>query len=169
MYFKQGDYAKAEQAFNRAAQVNPNAPEVNMNKALLSLLKNDLTTANELLGRSAGADGLDEAMGLINILQGNYNQAVGAYGNSFTNNAALAALLVSDYNKAKQTLDTVEKPDATTAYLLAITASRTNNFNDVVSNLRTAIGRDRTIAVKALNDLEFAKYRTNQEFMSLLK
>ena len=169
MYFKQGDYAKAEQAFNRAAQVNPNAPEVNMNKALLALLENDLTIANELLGRSAGADGLGEAMGLINILQGNYNQAVGAYGNSYTNNAALAALLVSDYNKAKQVLDAIENPDATTAYLLAIIASRTNNFNDVVSNLRTAIGRDRTIAVKALNDLEFAKYRTNQEFMSLLK
>ena len=169
MYFKQGDYAKAEQAFNRAAQVNPNAPEVNMNKALLAILENDLTNANELLGRSAGADGLDEAMGLLNLLQGNYNQSVSAYGNSYTNNAALASILVSDYNKAKQTLENVEKPDATTAYLLAIIASRTNNFNDVISNLRNAIGQDRTIAVKALNDLEFAKYRTNQEFMSLLK
>ena len=169
MYFKQGDYAKAEQAFNRAAQVNPNAPEVNMNKALLAIHENDLTIANELLGRSAGADGLDEAMGLLNLLQGNYNQAVGAYENNYTNNAALASILVSDYNKAKQTLENVEKPDATTAYLLAIIASRTNNFNDVISNLRNAIGQDRTIAVKALNDLEFAKYRTNQEFMSLLK
>ena len=169
MYFKQGDYAKAEQAFNRAAQVNPNAPEVNMNKALLAIHENDLTIANELLGRSAGADGLDEAMGLLNLLQGNYNQSVSAYGNSYTNNAALASILVSDYNKAKQTLENVEKPDATTAYLLAIIASRTNNFNDVISNLRNAIGQDRTIAVKALNDLEFAKYRTNLEFMSLLK
>ncbi|HLW09814.1 MAG TPA: tetratricopeptide repeat protein [Fermentimonas sp.] len=168
MYFKQGDYAKAEQAFNRAAQVDPNAPEVNMNKALLAILNNDLTTANELLGRSAGANGLDEAMGLLNLLQGNYNQAAGAYGNAKTNNAGLAYLLTSDYNKAKQTLEAVEKPDATTAYLLAVIASRTNNFNDVVSYLRTAIGRDRTIALKALNDLEFAKYRTNQEFMSLL-
>lgn len=169
MYFKQGDYAKAEQAFNRASQVAANAPEVNMNKALLAIIDNDMTTANELMGRSAGADGLDEAMGLLNLLQGNYNQAVGAYGNSATNNAGLASILVSDYNKAKQTLENVEKPDATTAYLLAIIASRTNNFNDVVSNLRNAIGQDRTIAVKALNDLEFAKYRTNQEFMSLLK
>ena len=169
MYFKQGDYAKAEQAFNRAAQVNPNAPEVNMNKALLAIHENDLTIANELLGRSAGADGLDEAMGLLNLLQGNYNQSVSAYGNSYTNNAAPASILVSDYNKAKQTLENVEKPDATTAYLLAIIASRTNNFNDVISNLRNAIGQDRTIAVKAHNDLEFAKYRTNQEFMSLLK
>ncbi|MDD3980443.1 MAG: hypothetical protein PHR88_09580, partial [Proteiniphilum sp.] len=85
-----------------------------------------------------------------------------------SNNAGLAHLLVRDYNKAKQTLEAVEQPDATTAYLLAIIASRTNNFNEVVSNLRSAIGRDRTIAKKALKDLEFAKYLTNQEFLSLL-
>jgi len=108
-------------------------------------------------------------MGLLNLLQGNYNQAVGAYGNSLSNNAGLAQLLVRDYNKAKQTLEAIEQPDATTAYLLAIIASRTNNFNDVVSNLRTAVSRDKSIAAQALNDLEFAKYRSNQEFMSLVK
>jgi len=169
MFYKQGDYAKAKQAFDRAAQVNPSAPEVNMNKALLAIMDNDLETANELLGRSAGANGLEEAMGLLNLLQGNYNQAVGAYGNSLSNNAGLAQLLVRDYNKAKQTLEAIEQPDATTAYLLAIIASRTNNFNDVVSNLRTAVSRDKSIAAQALNDLEFAKYRSNQEFMSLVK
>jgi tetratricopeptide (TPR) repeat protein len=169
MFFKQGDYAKAAQSFDRAAQVNPSAPEVNMNKALLAILENDLDKANELLGKSAGADGLDSAMGLLNLLQGNYNQAVNAYGNNVSNNAGLAYLLIRDYNKAKQTLDAVENPDAITAYLLAIIASRTNNFNDVMSNLRTAIGRDRGIATKALNDLEFAKYRTNQDFMSILR
>ena len=169
MFFKQGDYAKAAQSFDRAAQVNPSAPEVNMNKALLAIMDNDLTAANELLGRSAGADGLDSAMGLLSLLQGNYNQAVGAFGNVKSNNAGLAQLLVRDYNKAKQTLETVENPDATTAYLLAVIASRTNNFNDVTANLRTAIGRDRSIATQALNDLEFAKYRTNQEFLSIVQ
>lgn len=169
MFYKQGDYAKAKQAFERAAQVNPAAPEVNMNKALLAIMDNKLDEAKELLGRSAGANGLDEAMGLINLLQGNYNQAVSVYGKSNTNNAALAQLLVKDYNSAKQTLEAIDNPDATTAYLLAIIASRTNNFNEVVSNLRTAIDRNKTIAMQALNDLEFAKYRTNQEFMSLVK
>lgn len=169
MFYKQGDYAKAKQAFDRAAQVNPSAPEVNVNKALLAIMDNDLQTANELLGRSAGAASLDEAMGLLSLLQGNYNQAVGAYGNNKTNNAGLAQLLVRDYNKAKQTLESVDNPDATTAYLLAIIASRTNYFNDVAANLRTAIGRDRTFATRASNDLEFAKYRTNQEFMSIVR
>lgn len=169
MFYKRGEYAKAKQSFDRAAQVAPSAPEVNMNKALLAIMDNDLNTANELLGRSAGAAGLDEAMGLLNLLQGNYNQAVGAYGQNKSNNAGLAQLLVKDYNKAKQTLETIEHPDAVTAYLLAVIASRTNNFNDVASNLRTAIGRDKSMATKAFNDLEFAKYRTNQDFMSIVK
>ena len=168
-YFGQGDFAKAEQAFDRAAQISPTAPEVNMNKALLSIMGGDYAAATELLGKSAGASGLNEAMGVLNLLQGNYNQAAASYINSNSNNAGLAQLLVSDFNKAKQTLEAVQNPDATTAYLLAIIASRTNNFNDVVSNLRTAIGRDVSIAGKALNDLEFAKYRTNNEFMSLLQ
>ena len=103
MFFKRGDYAKAKQSLDRAAQVNPSAPEVSMNKALFAIMDNDLNAANELLGRSAGAAGLDEAMGLYNLLQGNYNQAVGAYGQSKSNNAGLAQLLVRDYNKAKQT------------------------------------------------------------------
>ena len=168
MFYKQGDYTKALQAFNRAAQVNPSAPEVNMNKALLAIMENKSDEANELLGRSAGAAGLDEAMGIYSLLQGNYNQAVDAYGNTVSNNAGLAHLLVRDYNKAKQTLEAVEQHDATTAYLLAIIASRTNNFNEVVSNLRTAIAHDPAMATKALKDLEFAKYLTNQEFRSLV-
>lgn len=169
LFYKKGDYAKAKQAFDRAAQVSPTAAEVNMNNALLAMSNNDLTTANELLGRSAGAANLGEAMGLMNIMQGNYNQAVDAYGDTKSNNAALAQLLVRDYNKARQTLLAIENPDATTAYLLAIIGSRTNNFNDVMSNLRTAIGRNSTFANKALTDLEFAKYRTNQEFMTLVR
>jgi tetratricopeptide (TPR) repeat protein len=168
MFYKQGDYAKAKQSFERAAQVNPSASEVNMNRALLAIMNNDMEAANELLGRSAGAAGLDEAIGILNLLQGNYNQATSAYGQHKSNNAGLAQLLVRDYNKAKQTLEAVENPDAITAYLLAVIASRTNNFSDVASNLRTAVSRDRSIAAKALNDLEFAKYRTNQEFMSIV-
>lgn len=169
LYFKHGEMDKAAQAFDRAAQVSPSAPEVNMNKALLALVENDINTAKELLGRSAGASNLEEAMGLVSLLEGNYNQAVSNFGDAKTNNAALAHLLTRDYNKAKQTLENVANPDAVTAYLLAIIGARTNNFNDVANNLRVAIERDRAMAKKALNDLEFAKYRSNQNFMSLVQ
>lgn len=169
LFFKRGEMEKAAQSFERAAQVSPSAAEVNVNKALLALAKNDINTAKELMGKGSGANSLDEAMGLLSLMEGNYNQAVSNFGNVKTNNAALAQLLTKDYNKAKQTLESVANPDATTAYLLAIIASRTNNFNDVANNLRIAISRDKSMANKALKDLEFAKYRTNQNFMSLVQ
>lgn len=169
LFFKRGEMDKATQSFERAAQVSPSAPEVNANKALLALAQNDINTAKELIGRASGANSLEETMGLLYLKEGNYNQAVSAFGDAKTNNAALAQLLTRDYNRAKTTLENVAKPDASTAYLLAIIASRTNNFNDVAANLRTAIGLDKSVAAKALNDLEFAKYRTNQNFMSLVR
>jgi len=169
LFYRQGNFDMAAQAFDRAAQVSPNAPEVNMNRALLAMYNNDLSTANELLGRSAGAAGFGEAMGLLNLKQGNYPQAVNAFGNAQTNNAALAQLLTRDYNRARTTLEAVSTPDATTFYLLAIIAARTNNFNDVMSNLRRSINLDSAMARMALNDLEFAQYRSNQDFMGLVR
>lgn len=169
LFYKRGDMAKAAQSFDRAAQVSPSAPEVNANKALLALANNDINTAKELIGRASGANSLEGIMGLLHLKEGNYNQAVDAFGDVKTNNAALAQLLNRDYNRAKQTLENVANADAETAYLLAIIASRTNNFHEVSNNLRTAISRDQTMAAKALNDLEFAKYRTNQNFMSIVK
>ena len=78
MFYKQGDYTKALQAFNRAAQVNPPLRSEH-EQGTAGHQENKSDEANELLGRSAGAAGLDEAMGIYSLLQGNYNQAVDAY------------------------------------------------------------------------------------------
>ena len=91
-----------------------------------------------------------------------------AYGDVKTNNAALAQLLTSNYNKAAETLKAIDNPDATTAYLLAVIAARTNNFAEVTSNLRVAIQRNSAMKMQAATDLEFAKYAGNSEFVSLI-
>ena len=91
--------------------------------------------------------------------EGEYNKATEA-GNLKSNNAALAQLLVKDYSKASQTLAAIPNPDATHRLSGCIVAARTNNFNDVLTNLQTAFQRDKSMAQKAANDLEFAKYRT---------
>jgi len=108
-------------------------------------------------------------MGIIAVANGNYAQAVSSFGNTASNNAALAQLLTKDYSKALATLNAVKNADATTSYLKAIVASRTNNLNDVVSNLTQAIKLDPSFAKKAANDLEFVKYITNPSFLNLLK
>ncbi|MDO5523767.1 MAG: hypothetical protein Q4G48_06955 [Bacteroidia bacterium] len=168
-YYQRGDYNSAKQALERAALVSPNAPEVNVNKALFSMMDGDTQNAKELLGGASGANNLDAAMGLLYLMEGDYNQAVDAYGSTKSNNAALAQILTRDYNAAENTLKDIQNPDALTYYLMAIVGSRTNNFNNVITNLRSAITMDSSMASRALNDLEFAKYRTNQDFMGLLR
>ena len=81
----------------------------------------------------------------------------------------MAQILTKDYSKASQTLNAVAKPDATTSYLKAIVAARTNDANGVVSNLKAAIAADKSLAKEAAIDLEFAKYATNSDFSALVK
>lgn len=168
-YYQRGEYNNARQALDRAALVSPNAPEVNVNKALFAMMDGNTSLAKELLGKSSGANNLDAAMGLLYLMEGDYNQAVDAFGDTKSNNAALAQILTKNYNAADFTLKAIKTPDALTYYLMAIVGARTNNFSDVMSNLRSAITMDKTMAVRALNDLEFAKYKSNVDFINLLK
>ncbi|MDE5702653.1 MAG: hypothetical protein K2I15_09855, partial [Bacteroides sp.] len=73
------------------------------------------------------------------------------------------------YNKAKNTLASVEKPDAYTEYLTAVLGARTNNASMVTSSLKSAVAKDPSLAKKAASDLEFAKYFTNSDFMSIIQ
>ena len=91
-------------------------------------------------------------------MQGDVNGAVKAFGDAKSNNAGLAQILAKNYSKAKNTLTSVQTPDATTYYLLAVLGARTNNESMVKSNLAQAVKLDRSLAQKAEKDLEFANY-----------
>lgn len=166
--YEAGDYAKAEELFRQAAQLK-DAPEVNNNLALTSIKKGNLEEAEALIGKAAGAKELSETMGNLYVAQGQYERAVNAFGDAKTNSAALAQILAKDYSKAKNTLDAVQHADAYTDYLKAVLGARTNNESLVLSGLRDAIAKDRTLAQKAATDLEFAKFFTNSSFTSLLR
>lgn len=168
-YYMRGEYANAKQALDRAALVSPKAPEVSVNKALFSMMEGDTKSAGELLGAASGARSLDAAMGLLYLMQGDYNRAVDVFGDTKSNNAALAQLLTKNYSVAENTLKAIQAPDAQTYYLMAVVGSRTDNFSNAIANLRSAVTMDRKMAERARNDLEFAKYRTNSDFMALLK
>ncbi len=166
--FVAGDLAKAEEMFNKANSVKANA-ESNMNLGLIALTKGDKAKAQQLLGSASGVNELSEALGVLYLQQGEYAKAVNSFGAIKSNNAALAQILVKDYSKAQQTLNAVANADATTEYLKAIVAARTNNSNGVISSLKAAIAKDSSLAKEAANDLEFAKYATNADFTSLVK
>ena len=166
--YQAGNVDKAESYFKKAASVNA-SPEVNMNLGLISLIKGDKAAAETYFGKAAGTKELGESVGNLYIAQGQYERAVNSFGDSKTNSAALAQILAKDYNKAKNTLANVERPDAYTDYLMAVLGARTNNSSMVTSSLKSAVAKDPSLAKKAATDLEFAKYFTNADFMSIAK
>ena len=168
MAFKAGDLNKAEQMFNKSNAVKNN-PSANMNLGLIALTKGDQAKAQQLFGSASGVNELSEALGVLYLEQGEWAKAANSFGSVKTNNAALAQILVKDYSKASQTLNGVANPDATTSYLKAIVAARTNDANGVVSNLKAAIAKDKSMAKEAAIDLEFAKYANNADFQALVK
>ncbi|MDE6305671.1 MAG: tetratricopeptide repeat protein, partial [Muribaculaceae bacterium] len=153
-----GNYDAAVANFNKAASIAPKNAEPKMNLGLASMLKGDYRDANQKFGAAAGAEGLNDAMGVYYLKQGDNAAAVRAFGDSKTNNAALAQILTKDYSKAKTTLAGVANPDATTYYLMAVLGARTNNESMINSNLLKAIKLDSNMAKRAAADLEFANY-----------
>ena len=158
MAFAAGDMAKAESFFKQAAAKNANAPEVNANLGLVELVKNNVAAAETFLGKATGANAANEALGNLYIKQGQYQRAVNAFGDAKTNSAAQAQILAKDYNKAKATLQAIKDKDAMTDYLMAIVGARTNNESLVKNSIKSAIAKDASLAAKAANDREFAKF-----------
>lgn len=153
-----GDYKGAKFNFEHALRLNPSAKEPEMNLGLLSMVNGDYRKAYEQIGAAAGVPEAADAMGVYYLAQGDLSKAVRSFGDSKTNNAALAQILSQDYSAAKSTLASIKNPDATTYYLTAVLGARTNNENMVMSNLRQAVKLDRSLLDRAKADLEFSQY-----------
>lgn len=156
--YVQGNYDDAKANFEKAAKLNSNSPEAKMNLGLLKMKDKDYEGARQAFGSAADAEGLNEAMGVYYLKQGDYQTAEKAFGDSKTNNAALAQILNKNYSKAKSTLEAVKAPNATTYYMLAVVAARTNNEQAVYANLRKAASLDSSMKERAAVDKEFANY-----------
>ena len=156
--FVAGNYDAAKTNFDKAARLNTNSQEVEMNQGLISMLNKDYRKANEQLGAAAGVPEVSDALGVYYLSQGDVNAAIRAFGDTKSNNAALAQILAKDYSAARMTLSSIPTPDATTYYLTAILGARTNNENMVMSNLRQAVRMDESLAKRAKTDLEFSKF-----------
>ena len=167
--YNKGDYKKAAEYLAKAQKANPTASEVNVNLGYLSLLEGDVAAAEAFMAKGASAKVGDEALGNLYIAQGQYTRAAELLGKEATNSTALAQLLNKDYDLAKTTLTKIENPDANTHYLKAVLGARTDNAALIYDGLKNAIKLDPSMAQKAVNDLEFAKYVTNEAFQSIIK
>lgn len=156
--YEKGDIAKAKQYLQQALSINNNAPEANTNMALIALTENRVQDAEMALAKGSGSDIFNSMMGALNVAKGNYVQAASNLHDTKSNVAALAQILNKDYVSARNTLDGVEKADATTSYLKAIVGARIGDATLLSSSLRDAITKDPTLAKRALKDYEFDKY-----------
>lgn len=156
--YQQGDIQKAQQYLAKAQGVNRSAAPLNTNMALVALTQGNVQQAETYLAQGSGSDAFNEVMGALNIAKGNYPQAQANLAKVNNNTAALAQILNNDYAAAKQTLAAVKRPDATTSYLKAVLAARTNDASALAGSLREAIQQDPSLAVRAAKDLEFAKF-----------
>ena len=166
--YQNGDASKAQSYLAKAANLKA-APEVNMNLGLVALKSGNKSEAESYFGKAAGSKQLNESLGNLYVAKGEYDKAVTSFGDTKTNSAALAQILAKDYNKAKNTLSGIATPDAYTDYLMAILGARTNNASMVTSSLSSAVKKDASLAKKAATDLEFAKFASNSDFLSIIK
>ena len=167
--YNRGDYNTAASYFAKAGNADNASPEVKINLGYLDLMKGNTADAESNITTGASAKAGDEALGNLYIAQGLYGRATSQFGDSKTNSAALAQLLNKDYSKARNTIENIENPDATTHYIKAVLGARTSNIAFVYDGLKEAVKLDPTLAEKATNDLEFRKYAQDQTFLSIVK
>lgn len=157
--FNEGNEVQAKNYINQALSKNSKAPEANANLGLIAMKNGQLKEAENYLANAIDANGFGEALGNLNIAQGNYATAVKNFGQSTSNSAALAQILNKDYAAAVATLNNVKNPDAWTNYLMAIVLNRQGNTSGAKSYLQKAIAADNAVATYAAKDLEFANLK----------
>lgn len=153
--YKAGDYRGAMANWQHALRLNPSAKEPQMNMGLIAMIDKDYNKANEYIGAAAGVPESADALGTYYLAQGDVQKAITAFGDTKTNNAALAQILNNNLPQAQSILKDVRVPDATTYYLKAVAFARGGNKTEAINNLKQAVKLDNTLLERAKKDLEF--------------
>lgn len=168
LYFAQGKIKDAEAWFNKAATLQDNEV-TKLNRGLIALYHGDKEKAQDMISAAINTPELGQALAYLYLKQGEYMKAETAFGETVSNNAAVAQLLNGNYAKALKTLQKITTPSATTELIRAIIAARTNDNNGVITALKSAIALDGSVAYHIADNLEFAKYKNLAAFKALVK
>lgn len=168
LYFAQGKIKDAEAWFNKAATLQDNEV-TKLNRGLIALYHGDKEKAQDMISAAINTPELGQALAYLYLKQGEYMKAETAFGETVSNNAAVAQLLNGNYAKALKTLQKITTPSATTELIRAIIAARTNDNNGVIAALKSAIALDGSVAYQIADNLEFVKYKNLAAFKALVK
>ena len=152
--FAKGDLNAAQSYAEKAQKVDGNNAESNANLGLLALAAGNVREAENYIAKAGTAVGINEIVGNLNLMKGNYAQAEQDFAGINSNSAALTQILNKNYNAAASTLSNIKKADATTEYLKAILNARLGKNADAATALKAAISKDSSFAKYAENDIE---------------
>lgn len=165
--FAEGKLSEAEAYFNKAAVQGDNEV-TKLNRGLIALSKGQKDKATEMIASAINTPELGQALGYLYLKQGEYAKAETSFGETISNNAAVAQILNGNYAKASQTLKAIARPDATTSLLSAIVAARTKDTNAMLSALKQALSLDPSLVMSISNNMEFAPYAKLPAFTQLI-
>lgn len=169
--FKLGKAEEAEASFD-AAKALKDHDNINNNLGAVALKGDDVSGAKELFTASLGAgDKVNYNLGIVNIIQGDYQAAINYFGNTPSYNLALAKYLNGDVEGAWRTASEVEESPYR-AYLLAVIAANQDKPDAMYSNLEKAAMTCKDpqyMKDHAKTDLEFAKYWNEPKFKAIVE
>lgn len=163
----------AETQLEIAMKKNAGSATVKSNMAAVQILKGSYEEAYATLSDISG--GSNEVTSKVNSMKGALEVRMGSYEKAKLNfnsgmesdnmliDKGLANLLTDNFTQANDALMKVsDKSDAKglAYYLMAISAAKQGQAENVEKNLKMAVNEDPMFKDKALNDLEFTSYST---------
>lgn len=164
-----GNYQAAATDLEKANQLVPGNVYIQNNLGVVAAYQDDYDNAIRLFNLANSRDVNTNAnIGIINIIQGDYQAASTALAsNTCTYNLAMAQLISGNEQAALNTLNcTPESPQV--FYLKAIIGSRRNDTNLLFNNLRSAIAAEPSYKAIAQKDREFIRYFEQAEFQEIV-
>ncbi len=163
-----GDAATARGAIDKAIALDANNAVVKNNNACVLVLEGKYADAESIfLGATNAGPEVKENLGAFAIQKGNYPAAVEYLGGTDSFNQGLAMLLTGKTEAARNTFKKLDSAKA--FYGLAIIGARTQDENALLTNLRTAVGKDASLKARAKVDLEFRNYFQNDGFKVIVE
>jgi tetratricopeptide (TPR) repeat protein len=165
----QNKVSEAGEAFKRAQQTGASQPAVSNNLGIIESKSGNRSAAMDLYKKAGSGSETKYNMGILEVRNGKYADAVTDFGDYKGHNKALAQLLSGNAGSVKETIDASNEKDmAYSYYLKAVAAARQGNNAEVMTNLKTAIEKDNALKAYAKDDAEFLKLRADGGFTGLV-
>jgi tetratricopeptide (TPR) repeat protein len=167
---KQNKYDEAKPLFEQAEKLKNDETIVKNNLGGIALVEGDVEKAEALFGQALGAgDEVNYNLGLVNVKNANYAQAVRYFANYKDVNTAIAKIMVDNTNGALKDLEAYDNDDCYMKdYMKAVIGARTGKESLLFDSLKAAIAKNPKMKDVAKTDMEFAKYFENPKFQALL-